>query len=308
MGLPKWGTGDASPAVVYPLGDMAIETTATTSPDALAYVESVVRLSGSSFSAAMRRLPADKRNAMFAVYAFCRQVDDIADEPGEETDKLARLAEWRSEIEGLYAGHPRHLVGQALAAPVVRFSLNKQDFLAVVDGMEMDAGRSLRIVDWDQLGLYCDRVACAVGRLSNRVFGIDDETGTRVARALGEALQLTNILRDVGEDARSDRLYLPQDLLRSHGITETDAGAVLAHPNLPGVCAEMAVIAQGRFDEAAALLAMCNRRQMRPAIMMMEAYRRLFLGLSRRGWQDLDQPVKLSWAEKLWVLLRYGLI
>ena len=307
MGPQTRATGDAAPFVVYPLREMSIETTASAPPAALAYVESVVRRSGSSFSAAMRRLPTDKRNAMFAVYAFCRHVDDVADEPGEEADKLARLAEWRGEIENLYAGRPQHLIARALAAPVVRFGLDKQDFLAVIDGMEMDAGRSLRITDWDHLGLYCDRVACAVGRLSNRVFGIDDETGTRVARALGEALQLTNILRDVDEDARSDRLYLPQDMLRKHGITETDADAVLAHRNLPEVCAEVAVIAQGRFDEAAALLATCDRRRMRPAIMMMEAYRRLFVGLSRRGWHDLDRPVKVSWTEKVWVMLRYGL-
>ena len=283
-----------------------METEVTAPPAALAYVESVVKRSGSSFSSAMRRLPTDKRNAMFAVYAFCRQIDDIADDPGEESDKLAQLEQWRIEIEGLYAGHPGHFIGLALAVPIARFGLNKQDFLAVVDGMEMDAGRSLRITDRDHLGLYCDRVACAVGRLSNRIFGIDDETGARVARALGEALQLTNILRDIGEDALRDRLYLPQDLLRAHGITEPDIGAVLAHPNLPGVCVEMVGIAQIRFDEATALLAKCDQRRMRPAIMMMEVYRRIFVGLSRRGWRDLDRPVSLSWAEKLWILLRYG--
>ena len=283
-----------------------METEVTAPPAALAYVESVVKRSGSSFSSAMRRLPADKRNAMFAVYAFCRQIDDIADDPGEESDKRAQLEQWRIEIEGLYAGHPGHFIGLALAVPIARFGLNKQDFLAVVDGMEMDAGRSLRITDRDHLGLYCDRVACAVGRLSNRIFGIDNETGARVARALGEALQLTNILRDIGEDALRDRLYLPQDLLRAHGITEPDIGAVLAHPNLPGACIEIAGIAQIRFDEATALLAKCDQRRMRPAIMMMEVYRRIFVGLSRRGWRDLDRPVSLSWAEKLWVLLRYG--
>ena len=290
------------------MGVMETEATATAPPDALAYVESVVRRSGSSFSSAMRCLPTDKRNAMFAVYAFCRQIDDIVDDPGEEEDKLAQLKQWRSEIESLYAGHPEHFIGLALAAPVACFGLDKRDFLAVVDGMEMDAGRSLRITDRDHLGLYCDRVACAVGRLSNRIFGIDDETGARVARALGEALQLTNILRDIVEDAQRDRLYLPQDLLRAHGITEPDIDAVLAHPNLPGVCAEMAGVAQSRFDEATALLAKCDRRRMRPAIMMMEVYRRIFVGLSRRGWRDLDRPVSLSWAEKLWVLLRYGVI
>ena len=276
--------------------------------DAMDYVESVVRRSGSSFSVAMRRLPKAKRNAMFAIYAFCREVDDIVDDPGAETEKLARLDWWRREIEGIYAGRSACAVGRALATTVGRFGLDKQDFLSVIDGMEMDAGKGLRIADMEQLLLYCDRVACAVGRLSIRVFGVEEEKGTRIARALGEALQMTNILRDLEEDAGRDRLYLPADLLRAHGITETDAAAVLAAPRCPDVCAELAAIAHHQFEEAASVLATCDRRRMRPAIMMMEAYRRIFRRLSRRGWARIDRPVALSRLEKLWVLFRHGFV
>lgn len=273
-----------------------------------AHIEAVVRRSGTSFYWAMRRLPEEKRRAMFAVYAFCREVDDIADEPGAVVDKLRRLGEWRDEINQLYAGSPTFPVTRGLVRPISLFGLRKKDFIAVIEGMEMDAAETLRFVDMDELRGYCDRVACAVGRLSNRVFGIGEETGNRVAGALGEALQLTNILRDVHEDAERDRLYLPADLLARHGITDGALPAVLAHPNLARACAELAERAERRFAEAGSLLATCARRQMRPAVMMMEVYRRVFRRLVRRGWHRLAEPVSLSKMEKIWILLRHGMV
>jgi len=268
----------------------------------------VVRRSGTSFFWAMRTLPGAKRTAMYAIYAFCREVDDIADDPGETADKLARLDRWRAEIEHIYAGRPGCSVSHALAGVVARFGLRKQDLLSVIDGMEMDAARCVRIADMNELNLYCDRVACAVGRLSIRVFGVDPEKGDRVAHALGQALQLTNILRDLQEDAGRDRLYLPGDLLRAHGITASDPAAVLAHPAVADVCAEVAETTRRRFDEAVSALAACDRRKVRPAIVMMEVYRRMFGLLVRRGWRRLGEPVALSKAEKLWIALRHGMV
>ncbi len=268
----------------------------------------IVRRAKSSFYWAMRRLPAERRNAMFAVYAFCREVDDIADEPGMEAEKNRRLDEWRDEIERLYAGDAKAPVSRALASPVARFGLRREDFLHVIDGMKIDARESLRIADMDELEDYCDRVACAVGRLSNRVFGIDAETGDPVAAALGEALQLTNILRDLAEDAARDRLYLPLSLLRAHGIDDEDPAKVLAHPNMPAAAAALARLAKRRFDEAAALLGRCDRARMRPAVMMMEVYRRIFERLMARGWSNIDEQVGLSKAEKLWIVFRHGII
>ena len=282
---------------------------ATISEDeARRYVRDLVRRSGSSFSAAMGVLPRHKRRAMHAIYAFCREVDDIADEPGDAAEKRFRLGLWRGEIERLYGGRPRHLVARALSGPVVRFGLGKEDFRALIDGMEMDAVEALRITDMDELDLYCDRVAGAVGRLSCRVFGVADDLAAPVAFSLGQALQLTNILRDLDEDADRDRLYLPADVLRAHGIPEAAPEAVLAHPAVADVCELLALIAGRRFAEARAALAACERGQVRPAVMMMEAYRRILRRLVRRGWRHRGAPVSLSALEKLWIVLRNGIV
>ncbi len=287
---------------------MTGEQSPISDPAALDHVKSVVKRSGTSFFWAMRRLPEEKRGAMYALYAFCREVDDIADEPGEAAGKLARLEEWRGEIGRLYEGRPGLPVSRALAGAVARFGLGREDFLAIIDGMEMDASPSLRIDGMDTLALYCDRVASAVGRLSNRIFGVDDAIGGKIAGSLGSALQLTNILRDLDEDAGLDRLYRPADLLAAHGIAERDPAAVLAHPRLPEVCERIAATASDRFAEARSLLAQCDRRRMRPAIVMMAVYRRIFDKLLRRGWKRLAEPVRLSRAEKLWLALRHGLL
>ena len=287
---------------------MTVATVPMDLAEAKAHVEAIVRRSKTSFFWAMRRLNEEKRSAMYAVYAFCREVDDIADDPGLETQKLAWLQEWRAEIERLYKGSPTFPVSQALEGPKDRFGLRKTDFIALIEGMEMDARDRVRIPDMGTLALYCDRVACAVGRLSNRIFGVDEGTGDRVANALGQALQLTNILRDVNEDAQRNRLYLPQDLLQTHGIASTnDALLILTHPALQSVCLELAKTAQQRFDEALNILKTCDQVQMRPAIMMMEAYRRIFQRLQNRRWHDFDHPVTLSKIEKLWIVLRYGI-
>ena len=286
------------------------EISATTSAvPPLTYVEQLVRESGSSFYWAMRFLPMEKRRAMFAVYAFCRQVDDIADEPGQIAAKRRALGGWRQEVERLYAGMAERPITAALLRPVERFDLRKQDFLAVIDGMEMDAAERIRIADMEELHRYCDRVACAVGRLSVRIFGVPQPTGDALASALGQALQLTNILRDLKEDARRDRLYLPDALLRSRGIdVRSDAEAVLRHAAIIGVCEQISGLAARTFEEAASLAAASDRRQVRPAIIMMEIYRRTLERLNGRGWRLWAEPVSISPVEKLWVGLRYGMI
>jgi len=286
----------------------SVETPAETG-DPAAHAEAVVMRAGTSFFWAMRRLPERQRRAMFAIYAFCREVDDIADDPGEEAGKRLALGNWRGEIERLYGGHPRSLTAQALLPAVEAFELAKEDFIAVVAGMEMDAGDRVRIADMDELTLYCDRVACAVGRLSTRVFGLDPDIGTRLAFAQGLALQLTNILRDVAEDAERDRLYLPADVLAAHDITETDDLAlVLAHPRLHQVCEVLAGVASHKFTEARQLVRQCDSNAVRPAVMMMEVYRRILMRLEHRGWEDLSKPVSLSKLSKLWLAFRYGVL
>lgn len=273
-----------------------------------AYVHDVVRRSNSSFTAGMRMLPRARRDALFAVYAFCRKVDDVADEPGELAQKRKELADWRARIEAIYARNADGPLARALAVAIVEYNLRQDDFLAVIDGMEMDAAPHMRIADDVQLAVYCDRVACAVGRLCVRIFGMGVQDGKQLAKSLGEALQLTNILRDLHEDAERDRLYLPADLLAANGIADThDPMAVLRNPGLPAVCDVIAARAESRYDESRALIAGSERRQVLPAALMMQAYGRVLARLRRRGWHDLEKRVSLSRAEKLWLFIRYGI-
>lgn len=288
----------------------AFQDPAASAASAQDLAETVVRSSGTSFYWAMRLLPLEKRRAMFAVYAFCRDVDDIADEPAPAASKLARLQAWRMDINSVFRGMPRTPLARALVDPVRAHDLQESDFLAVIDGMEMDAAPRVRIRDDAELALYCDRVACAVGRLSTAVFGADREAGRRLAAALGTALQLTNILRDIDEDARRDRLYLPAERLRAAGVDAGDSlAAVLAHPGTARVCDRLADVAVERFAEAKAVLAECDKRAMRPARVMMEVYRRTLDRLiARGGWSDGARRISVSKPEKLWIAVRYGLL
>lgn len=275
---------------------------------AIDYATSVVRQSGTSFYWAMRLLPRRKREAMYAVYAFCREVDDIADDPGTPADKLRRLADWRVEIERLYSGRPSKPVSLALVGPTENFGLKKETFLAVIEGMEIDSSERVRMTTIGALEDYCDRVACAVGRLSNRIFGVDDAEGEAVAVSLGQALQLTNILRDLAEDASLDRLYVPNDMLATYDIPWGDPHRTLAHPRFGAVCEELAAIAMQRFKDAKAAIAACESGKMRPANLMLQNYQRVLRKLMDRGWDRLDEPVSLEKSQKLWILLRYGII
>jgi presqualene diphosphate synthase len=266
-----------------------------------------VEAAGTSFYWAMRMLPQERRDGMYAVYAFCREVDDIADD-WPEAERPAGLAMWHDEIEAVYAGQPRQLIARALEAPVARFHLRKQDFHDIIDGMEMDAGAPIRAPDFATLDLYCARVAAAVGHLSVHVFGDSGEEAHQVADALGRALQLTNILRDLAEDAERGRLYLPRELLDRHGIRSDDPAVVLRHPALPAACRDLAEVAIGHFVAAEAAMVRSSRRAMRPAAVMGAFYRAMLDALVESGWRDPSARVSLSKGRRLWLVLRHGLI
>ncbi len=276
--------------------------------DIRAHVRQVVEASGTSFYWGMRILPPERREAMYAIYAFCREVDDIADDDMPQPERISRLAEWRTEIDRLFAGNPQMPTARALLEPTQEFDLQREDFLAVIDGMEMDAREAMRGPSLAEFELYCARVAGAVGLLSTRAFGDSSPRARDHALALGHALQITNILRDIVEDAERGRLYLPKEILEAHGITDTDPQKVLKNPALPKVCADLAAMARQRFDEALGALADCDRRALRPASIMRAIYRRVLDRLQKRGWERLDLPVKVSKPEKLWIALRYGIL
>ena len=263
-----------------------------------------VRAAGTSFYRGMAVLPPDRRYAMYAIYAFCRMVDDIADEGGDLTDKRARLDAWRTRIAGLYRGGAEDAVTRVLLRAVKKFELREEDFAAVIDGMQMDAEQAIVAPDLATLLLYCDRVAVAVGRLSVRAFGDASPAADRVALHLGRALQLTNILRDLAEDADRGRLYLPREFL-SDADVPLDARAALVHPALSAVCARVVELARGNFGDAAEAMRCCDRRAMRPARLMGATYRAILERLERRGWQRLDAQVSLPKWQKLWIALRH---
>jgi phytoene synthase len=265
------------------------------------------RASGSSFYNAMRILPRPQRAAMFEIYSFCRQVDDIADSSGPRGERRDELDRWRADIDALYAGRaiPRT---QGLVAPVKDFALKREDLHAIIDGMEMDVVADIRAPDDATLERYCDRVASAVGRLSVRVFGMEDRDGVALAHHLGRALQLTNILRDLDEDAAFGRLYLPSEALRDAGIAATDPGTVLASPALGKVCARLVERARAHFAQAGEIMARSPRRTVRAPRIMGEAYRLILDSLVDRGWSPPRRSIHLPRARLLWIIMRHAFI
>ena len=262
----------------------------------------------SSFYLAMRILPPEQRQAMYAVYAFCRAVDDIADDEGPQDARLAMLDRWRSDIARLYAGRGASDLTQSLAMPVVAFALRQEDFFAIIDGMEMDVRRDIRAPDWDAFDLYCDRVASAVGRLSVKIFGIDTDKGQVLSHHLGRALQMTNILRDLDEDAKRGRLYLPKEALAGAGIANGNIGEVLAHPRLGEACGAIVAEADRHFAQASAVMARCARRSVRSPRIMASVYGALLGELVKRGWAPPRPKVSPSKLQFLSAVLRYGVI
>jgi len=273
--------------------------------EAIEHVKRVVKASGTSFSMGMKILPEGRRNAMYAVYAFCREIDDIADEPGEEAEKREGLRIWREEIEALYHGRPANLTTRALQPAVEAYDLPKQEFIELIEGMLMDVdldfGRVERL-DHAGLHLYCRRVAGAVGMLSIRIFG--EPEATQFALAMGDALQLTNILRDIGEDADEGRLYLPIDMIRKEGIEATNPQEIVRDARFRPVCEAIAREAAERFRDTDELLKQFDARKLKPALVMGEVYRGYLDRLMARGFRNPTEPVKLSKAVKLGRALR----
>jgi phytoene synthase len=264
-------------------------------------------LRGSSLAWAIHLLPVQRRKAATALYDFCREIDDIAN--GEATHSLKQILflNWRSEVAALYAGRPRHSVTLGLSKAIHLYGLRCNDFLAIIDGMEMDALSDVRSPSLAQLDYYCERVAVAKSRLSMRIFGNETPAGECIAAELGRALQFTRILRDLAADAKRHRLYLPRELLHSRGIFATTPSWVLAQPTLPEVCSDLAILAERHYAAAADAIAVCPRRTMRLAAVMLGVNHALLCALVARGWRELDEPVRIPPWRELALVIRHGL-
>ena len=259
--------------------------------------------SGSSFYYSFRFLPPERRQAITALYAFCREVDDAVDEPGDAAVARARIAWWRGEVARLYAGSPSHPVTQSLLAATGRYHLKQADLLEIIDGMEMDLDHA-RYERFEDLTLYCHRVAGVVGLLAARIFGFRNPRTLEYAGKLGLAFQLTNIIRDVGEDVRLNRIYLPlEDLLRFE-VPAADILDAKYSESFRRLMAFQADRAEAIYRQAMALLPEEDRRSQRPGLMMAGIYRTLLAEIRRDGFQVLSQRTALTPVRKLWIAWR----
>ena len=268
------------------------------SPDA--YCAQKAAESGSSFFHSFRFLPPERRRAITALYAFCREVDDVVDEVADPGLARLKLAWWRNEIGAAFSGRPQHPVAQALQPAVATFALPQEHFQAVIDGMNMDLEQS-RYLDFVALERYCHHVAGVVGLLSAEIFGYADPATRGYAHDLGIAFQLTNIIRDVGEDARRGRIYLPQDELARFGVPAADLLRQRASAGFSALMAHQVARARSWYDKAFAALPAGDRRAQRPGLIMAAIYRRLLDEIERDGFRVLDHRIALTPLAKAWI-------
>jgi phytoene synthase len=264
------------------------------------YCQDKAAQSGSSFYYAFLFLPPERRRAITALYAFCREVDDAVDEPTDPAVASAKLAWWRKEVASLYAGAAQHPVTQALAPAVTAFNIRESDLSEIMDGMEMDLQQT-RYLDFEGLRLYCHRVAGVVGQLAARIFGFSNERTLEYAERLGLAFQLTNILRDVGEDARKDRIYLPMDELKRFEVPVSDILQGRHTENFARLMAFQAERVDRCYAQAYEALPREDRKAQRPGLVMAAIYETLLDEIRRDGFQVLKQRTALTPVRKLWI-------
>ena len=264
------------------------------------YCQEKTAASGSSFYYSFLFLPKDKRRAITALYAFCREVDDVVDECSDEQVARTTLNWWRGQVAEIYAGHPQHPVAQALVAVVKQFNLAQEHLLEIIDGMEMDLDQP-RYTDFKSLQLYCYRVASVVGLLSVEIFGYTDRQTLKYAHDLGIAFQLTNIIRDVGEDARRNRIYLPMDEMKQFNVTAADLLNANESENFQKLMAFQIERAQRYYQQALSQLPVIDRKNQRTGLIMAAIYRATLDEVVASGCHVLKERVSLTPLRKLWL-------
>ena len=268
--------------------------------DPHAYCQEKAASSGSSFYYSFMFLPPERRQAITALYAFCREVDDVVDECHDVQVAQAKLDWWRNEVRQVYGGQPQHPVGQALQDIVQRFPLPMEQLLEIIDGMQMDLSQT-RYLDWKALNLYCYRVASVVGLLSAEIFGYTNRQTLKYAHDLGLAFQLTNIIRDVGEDARRGRIYLPVDELQRFNVPARQILDAKHSDNFRELMAFQAARARQLYDQAFAQLPAEDRKAQRPGLIMAAIYRTLLDEIEADGFLVLDRRTSLTPLHKIWI-------
>jgi phytoene synthase len=264
------------------------------------YCQQKTAQSGSSFYYSFLFLPHERRRAITALYAFCREVDDTVDNATDESVARIKLAWWRTEVSAMFKGTPTHPVTQAMQPHLAPFKIQEEHLQAIIEGMEMDLNQS-RYLDFPGLQRYCWHVAGVVGILSASIFGVTDPQTLKYAEKLGLAFQLTNIIRDVGEDARKGRIYLPVNELQQFGVTAADILNARHSDKFEALMRFQAERAHKLYDEAFALLPKQDRRAQRPGLMMAAIYRTLLREIEHEQFKVLNQRISLTPLRKLWL-------
>ena len=258
---------------------------------------------GSSFYTAMRILPQQRRDAVMAIYAFCRAVDDIADDwQAPSAPRLQALQSWRARVDGVFANHHAHDLPW-LSEPVRTYHLAQTDFHDVIDGMVMDAAANICAPSLKTLDLYCDRVASAVGRLTSPIFGLPKQTGVDLSHHLGRALQLTNILRDIDEDAAMGRIYLPREMLAEAGLYGDIHPAQIQQWDLTLACEPLVQLARRHFMAAHVIMRTRPRYETRAPSLMADVYEQMLAAMMDRGFAPPRAPIKRSKIRLLLALM-----
>ncbi len=264
------------------------------------YCQHKAAASGSSFYYSFLFLPPERRKAIMALYAFCREVDDVVDECEDPALAATKLAWWRQEVDRLADGQPQHPVCQALQAAGKQFNLPREQLLEIIDGMEMDLQQA-RYLDFKGLSLYCYRVASVVGLLAAEIFGLKDRQTLKYAHDLGMAFQLTNIIRDIGEDARRGRIYIPMDELKQFNVPAADILNGRYSENFTALMQFQMERAERYYDQALAQLPAIDRKSQRPGLIMAAIYRTLLREIKAENYQVLHQRIALTPVRKIWI-------
>ncbi len=267
------------------------------------YCQDKAAASGSSFYYSFMFLPPEKRRAIVALYAFCREVDDVVDECTDEQVARTTLNWWRGQVAEIYGGKPQHPVAIALVPIVKQFNMAQEHLLEIIDGMEMDLDQP-RYADFKSLQLYCYRVASVVGLLSVEIFGYKNRQTLKYAHDLGIAFQLTNIIRDVGEDARRNRIYLPMDEMQQFGVTAADILNARETENFQKLMAFQIARAERFYDQALALLPNEDRKTQRTGLIMAAIYRATLIEVIASGCHVLKERISLTPLRKLWLAFK----
>lgn len=263
-----------------------------------------LRAEPSSFYWAMRLLPREQREAIFEIYSFCRAVDDIADGDLSPEDKIDLLSDWQHRIDDIMDGTEAVAFADGFSKTIQSYRIDRDDLLAIIDGMKSDSVENLTLTDMNELNVYMDRVASAVGKISNKIFGLKGDAANDLAVNLGRALQLTNILRDISDDAKTGRIYIPLSVLNKFSVHETEPMNVLTDKNLPQALEYMASMAHDYFSKANNDLLSLPREKTRSARIMKAVYQRILSKMIKRGW---DYPLgneRIGKFEKIIIAVR----